>query len=39
LHAHEFFPGPVEVQVAWVSHPPLFVEHELIGEHDVPVPE
>jgi len=39
LQVHVFFPGPVSVQVAFVSHPPLLVEHESIAVHVVPAPE
>ena len=39
MHAQEFVPGPVEVQVAFASHPPLRVLHESMGAHTVPDPE
>ena len=32
-------PAPALVQVACGSHPPLFVAHELVGAHTVPLPE
>ena len=32
-------PGPVLLQVACGSHPPLFVRHDSTGAHTVPVPE
>lgn len=34
-----FVPGPVLLQVACGSHPPLFVRHESTGAQTVPVPE
>jgi hypothetical protein len=39
LHAQLFVPGPVDVQVAFTSQPPLFARHELIAVHVVPDPE
>jgi hypothetical protein len=39
LHAHVFVPGPVMVQVAFTSQPPLFVVHGLTGVHVMPLPE
>ena len=38
MHAHVFVPGPELVQVALGSHPPLFVAHELIAAHVIPLP-
>jgi len=39
LHVQVFVPGPVLLQVAFGSHPPFCVRHELIGLQTVPVPE
>jgi hypothetical protein len=39
LHAQVFVPGPVDVQVALVSQPPLLVVHELTAVQVVPFPE
>jgi len=39
LHAHVLVPGPVIVQVACTSQPPLFVVHGFTGVHDWPLPE
>lgn len=33
-----FVPGPLLVQVAWVSHPPLAVAHESTAAQTVPLP-
>jgi hypothetical protein len=39
LHAQVLVPGPLIVQAAWASQPPLFVVHELTGVHVIPLPE
>jgi hypothetical protein len=39
LHAQLFVPGPVDVQVAFTSQPPLFARHELIEVQVMPDPE
>jgi len=39
LHAQVLVPGPLLVHIAWASHPPLPVAHELIGMQVVPSPE
>jgi hypothetical protein len=39
LQLHVLVPGPVLVQVAWTSQPPLPVAHESIGAQTVPLPE
>jgi hypothetical protein len=36
---HEFVPGPVEVQVAFGSHPPPFCKQLLTGAQTCPLPE
>ena len=36
MQAHVLVPGPVDVQVAWGSQPPLFVAQLLIAVHVVP---
>jgi hypothetical protein len=38
LQAQVFVPGPVLVQLAWASQPPLLIRHESIGEHTTPLP-
>jgi hypothetical protein len=38
LQTHEFVPGPVIVQVAFTSHPPLLVVHGLTAAHVWPLP-
>jgi hypothetical protein len=39
LQAHVLVPGPVLVHVAFASHPPLLVLHELTGVQVIPSPE
>jgi hypothetical protein len=39
LQVHEFVPGPVLLQVAFVAQPPLLTEHELMAAQAEPVPE
>ena len=39
MQAQVFVPGPVLVQVALEEQPPLFVRHELMAVHVMPVPE
>jgi hypothetical protein len=36
--AQELVPGPVDVQAAWASHPPLLVAHEFTPVHVTPFP-
>ena len=38
LHAQVFVPGPVLLQLACMSQPPLTVEQESIGVHTTPFP-
>jgi hypothetical protein len=38
LQVQVLAPGPVIVQVAFASHPPLFVVHGLIAVHVIPLP-
>jgi hypothetical protein len=38
LQAQVFVPGPVLLQLAWVSQPPLLVAHESTAAHTVPFP-
>jgi hypothetical protein len=39
LHAQVFVPAPVLVHCAFMSQPPLFMAHALIGVHTLPSPE
>lgn len=39
MHAQVLVPGPVIVQVAFTSHPPLFVVQGLTGVQVIPLPE
>ncbi len=39
MQAQVFVPGPVDVQLVLVLHPPLLVRHELTAVQVVPLPE